>query len=158
MSVRQKAMQEKRKHNCICICGVLQVLCRVVHNLICAVHLASHCLLTMIDARCYLHISTWHTRAKLLWCLQCVFHIVGQSQHSLVQVDLVGRTPALEVASTGPQTPLELAASVATAAPGHHHPSSSSAPKQDTTGVPLLWHLLLHTLYCFMLIIMQEQQ
>ena len=53
-----------------------------------------------------------------------------------VQVDLVGRTPALEVATAGPQTPLELAASVATAAPGHHHQSSSSAANQDSPGVP----------------------
>lgn len=57
-----------------------------------------------------------------------------------VQVDLAGRTPALEVA-TGPQTPLELAASVANAAPGHHHHSTSSAPHQDSAGVCLRRHI-----------------
>ena len=57
------------------------------------------------------------------------------SRHAHVQVE---RTPALEVATTGPQTPLELAASVAAAAPGHHHQSSSSAPNQDSPGVAFL--------------------
>lgn len=54
-----------------------------------------------------------------------------------MQVDLAGRTPTLEVATAGPQTPLELAASVANAAPGHHHHSTSSAAHQDSAGVSL---------------------
>lgn len=70
------------------------------------------------------------------------------SQRSFVQVEL---PPALEVATAGPQTPLELAASVAAAAPGHHHLSSSSAPTQDSAGLPLLCICCLTHYKCFML-------
>lgn len=56
------------------------------------------------------------------------------SSSSLSMVGGVGRTPALEVATAGPQTPLELAASVATAVPGHHHQSSASASTQNSPG------------------------
>ena len=55
-----------------------------------------------------------------------------------MQVDVTGSAAALEVATAGPQTPLELAASVATAVPGAHTQSAASAPQQDSPGM-LQW-------------------
>ena len=70
----------------------------------------------------------------LYMCMLCM----QSGQHTHMQVGSAGRTPALEVATAGPQTPLELAASVATAVPGHHHQSSAAASTQNKPGVLLL--------------------
>lgn len=126
---------------------VSYILASCCNNLMCAVFTI---LFILKITGCMLSsCTTKHGRiptAKFLWCRPFIFHRLQQSQHSLMQVDVVGRTPALEVATAGPQTPLELAASVATAAPGHHHQSSSSAPNLDIPGVLLQLHMLV----CFM--------
>ena len=58
-----------------------------------------------------------------------------QQPNSVVAEEVRSSTAALQAATSAPQTPLELAASVATAVPGpHHHSSSPGAERHTATG------------------------
>lgn len=58
-----------------------------------------------------------------------------QQPDSVVAEEVRSSTAALQAATAAPQTPLELAASVATAVPGpHHHSSSAGTERHTATG------------------------
>lgn len=70
--------------------------------------------------------------------MSLLHHVEGDSQaasgEGTVMQEVRASTAALAAATAGSQTPLELAASVATAVPGPHHQSSSSSAAQPQPG------------------------